>query len=117
MKAVVEAPEPMKEDWAPATILADLRGALQTILNSKRYDLTVRQLAVLLELSTELRTIGQIADALGISRPACSQAVSRLVNLKLVERHRHNTGDLRLVMPIRTMAGHTFLERIAGGKA
>jgi len=64
-------------------------GALQAATEScwLQLDLTITQIKGLFALTDEgAMTVGQVAETLGIGRPAASILVDGLVNLHLVER-------------------------------
>jgi DNA-binding MarR family transcriptional regulator len=52
---------------------------------------------ILIALSRGPHSVGQLADALGVSPPAATQLVDRLVEHGMVER-RHGTADRRVVL-------------------
>jgi DNA-binding MarR family transcriptional regulator len=54
-------------------------------------------LQILIALSRGPHSVGQLAEALGVSPPAATQLVDRLVEHGMVER-RHGTADRRVVL-------------------
>lgn len=52
---------------------------------------------IMITLARGPQSIGALAEALGVSRPAVTQLVDRLVGFGLVER-RHDPGDRRVVL-------------------
>lgn len=52
---------------------------------------------VLIALARGPRSVGQLADEVGVSPPAATQLVDRLVEHGMVER-RHDPGDRRVVL-------------------
>jgi DNA-binding MarR family transcriptional regulator len=52
---------------------------------------------ILIALSRGPHSVGQLAEALGVSPPAATQLVDRLVEHGMVER-RHGTADRRVVL-------------------
>ncbi len=56
-----------------------------------------RHIQVLISLSRGPRSVGRIAEALGVSRPAATQLVDRLVEHGKIER-LHDPADRRVVL-------------------
>src|SRR3712207_1095178 len=52
---------------------------------------------ILIALSRGPHSVGQLAEVLGVSRPATTQLVDKLVEHGMVER-RHDPGDRRVVL-------------------
>lgn len=74
-------------------------------------DLTVRQMAILLQiyLVPPPHTVRGLAALLKVTKPVITRALDRMGELGLVERER-DPRDLRNVIIKRTVAGALFLE-------
>lgn len=86
-------------------------------------DLTVRQMAILLQiyLVPPPHTVRGLAALLGVTKPVITRALDKMGDLKLVDRER-DSRDLRNVVIKRTVDGALFLEKfgdqvIAGARA
>jgi len=77
--------------------------------------LTTPQLAVL-EITREPRTVSAVATYLGLSRPATSQLVDKLVRGRLVRRIE-GTMDRRERNVMLSAKGKALVERIAAARA
>jgi DNA-binding MarR family transcriptional regulator len=66
---------------------------------------------VLIALARGPQSVGRIAEALGVSRPAASQLVDRLVEHGMIER-RHDPGDRRVVLVDYAPGMHEVARRI-----
>jgi DNA-binding MarR family transcriptional regulator len=76
--------------------------------------LTTPQLAAL-EFVFELRTISAVASYLGLSRPATSQMIHKLVRRGLIRRSEGAT-DRREKAVVLTAKGRALLEKIASAR-
>ena len=87
--------------------------ALQQVHHDGR-DLTLRQLAILLEiyLVPPPHTVRGLAAKLGVTKPAITRALDTMGELKLLGRKR-DEADRRNVVVHRTVEGALFLERLA----
>jgi DNA-binding MarR family transcriptional regulator len=81
----------------------------------QRAKLTMGQLAAL-ELARGSRTVSEMAGALGLSRPATSQIVDKLVRAHVVDR-REGTRDRRERNVVLTRKGRNLLGRIGEARA
>jgi DNA-binding MarR family transcriptional regulator len=88
-------------------------GRTMPILHASR--LTMPQLAVL-ESASEPRTVSAIATYLGLSRPAASQLIDKLVRSRLVRR-AEGTTDRRERHVVLSAKGKRLVERIAAARA
>lgn len=77
--------------------------------------LTTPQLAVL-ELVREPKTISAVATHLGLSRPATSQLVDKLVRKQLIVRTQ-SRGDRRERNAVLSAKGRSLLDRVAAARA
>lgn len=79
-------------------------------VRSGAYDLSARQISVLLTLylESESRSVRQLATALNISKPAICRALDALEKLELISRSK-DPDDRRNVIIARTEKGHAFL--------
>jgi DNA-binding MarR family transcriptional regulator len=68
---------------------------------------------VLIALARGPRSVGSIADALGVSRPAATQLVDRLAEHGMIER-RHDPADRRVVLVDYAPGMHEVARRIMG---
>lgn len=77
------------------------------------HDLTMRQLAVLLEvyLVPPPHTVRGLAATLNVTKPVITRALDTLGEMGLVDRVRDNL-DRRSVIVRRTVAGALFLEKL-----
>jgi DNA-binding MarR family transcriptional regulator len=66
---------------------------------------------VLIALARGPCSVGRIADALGVSRPAATQLVDRLVEHGMIER-RHDPADRRVVLVDYVPGMHEVAHRI-----
>ena len=75
-------------------------------------DLTLRQLAILLEiyLVPPPHTVRGLAAKLGVTKPVITRALDTMGALKLVSRHR-DERDKRNVLVKRTVEGALYIER------
>lgn len=75
-------------------------------------DLTVRQMAILLQiyLVPPPHTVRGLAALLKVTKPVITRALDRMGDLGLVDRER-DPRDMRNVVIKRTVAGALFLER------
>lgn len=85
-------------------------GVLRAGLRETHPDLSVRQLALLLEVYLEPapHTVRGLARSLAISKPAVTRALDVLGRLDLVRRRR-DPADKRSVLVQRTVKGAVFL--------
>jgi len=88
-------------------------GRTLPILHAAR--LTTPQIAVL-EFTRESQTMSAVAIYLGLSRPATSQLVDRLVRIGLVRR-AEGTVDRRQRHVILTAKGRSLVDRVAAARA
>ena len=89
------------------------RGRTLPILHAA--GLTTPQLAAL-ELTREPRLVSEVATFLGLSRPATSQLVDKLVRGGLVRRTL-GTTDRRQRHVVLTSKGGSLIERVAAARA
>ena len=90
----------------------DAGGTLQVMHAIK---LTTPQLAVL-ELTNSPRTVSEVAACIGLSLPATSQMVDKLVRLGLARRY-DSSADRRARNVIVTAKGAGLVRRIADARA
>ena len=76
---------------------------------------TTAQLAVL-EFTREHRTVSEVADYLGLSRPATSQLLDKLVRGSLIRR-MEGAMDRRKRDVVLTAKGKSLVERLAAARA
>jgi DNA-binding MarR family transcriptional regulator len=88
-------------------------GRTLPVLHAAR--LTTAQLAVL-EFAREPQTVSAVATYLGLSRPATSQLIDRLVRARLVRRIE-STSDRRKRNVILSAKGETLVDRVAAARA
>lgn len=88
-------------------------GRTLPILHAAR--LTTPQIAVL-EFTRESQTMSAVAIYLGLSRPATSQLVDRLVRIGLVRR-AEGTVDRRQRHVILSAKGRSLVDRVAAARA
>jgi len=88
-------------------------GRTLPILHAAR--LTTPQIAVL-EFTRESQTMSAVAIYLGLSRPATSQLVDRLVRVGLVRR-AEGTVDRRQRHVILSAKGRSLVDRVAAARA
>ena len=72
-----------------------------------------RHIQVLISLSRGPRSVGRIAETLGVSRPAATQLVDRLVEHGMIER-LHDPADRRVVLVDYAPGMHEVARRIMG---
>ena len=77
-------------------------------------DLTMAQLKALFVLADDALTVGQLADTLGIGKPAASILVERLVQLGLVAR-TEDAQDRRRALVSLTAEGSELATRLRQG--
>lgn len=85
---------------------------LQAQVRDDLPDLTIRQMAILLQiyLVPPPHTVRGLAALLGVTKPVITRALDRMGELALVDRERDNR-DRRNVIIKRTVKGALFLER------
>ena len=85
---------------------------LQAQVRDDLPDLTIRQMAILLQiyLGPPPHTVRGLAALLGVTKPVITRALDRMGELALVDRER-DTKDRRNVIIKRTVKGALFLER------
>lgn len=66
---------------------------------------------ILMALARGPRSVGELADALGVTRPAATQLVDKLVEHGMVER-RHDADDRRVVLVDYVPGMHEVARRI-----
>jgi len=88
----------------------DVRSHIRTTATSS-FDITVEQFHVLRHVRRGIASMGELADAKNISRPAISQAVDILVNKGLLTRAQ-STQDRRYVELALTDAGNHLLDTV-----
>lgn len=82
-----------------------------------RLDITMGQLRALMFVSREQLTfVSDVADTLGISRPAASVMVDRLVQLGMIARHE-DQEDRRRTLVTLTSAGRDLVDQLLNGPA
>lgn len=93
-----------------------LSRALQTTSDATwlRLDLTITQLKALFVLAETALPVSRLADRLGIGRPAATNLVERLVQLKLVMR-AEDTLDRRRTLVVLTGAGDDLVAQLRQG--
>ena len=89
-------------------------GVLATGLHELPYDLSTRQMAILLHvyLQPPAHSIKSLSEILNISKPATCRAISALERGRLVKRMRDKI-DKRNVVVQRTVKGSVFLSEFA----
>lgn len=90
------------------------RRATVTTLRELPYDLSARQMGILLTTYLEEgpHTVKGLAEELGISKPAICRAIDALSALELIKRKR-DEDDKRNVFVQRTLQGTRFLSDFA----
>jgi DNA-binding MarR family transcriptional regulator len=78
-------------------------------------ELTTPQIAVL-EFARDPQTVSAVAVFLGLSRPATSQLIDKLVRRRFVRR-TEGTRDRRQRNVVLTAKGRTLVDRIAAARA
>lgn len=73
--------------------------------------ISVGHVQVLISLAKGPRSVGQLADSVGVSPPAATQLVDRLVEHGMVER-RHSESDRRVVLVDYVPQMHDVARRI-----
>ncbi len=101
--------------------LAETRAELSAMVGERRswlnLDLTMGQLRTLMFVGREQPTyVSDIADTLGVSRPASSIVVDRLVQLGMVNR-REDQEDRRRTLVSLTSQGRDLVDRLLNGPA
>lgn len=86
------------------------RRAIVSSVRIKALDLTARQMALLLTvyLTPPPHTVRGLAEALKVSKPAITRAVTRLSELGMMRR-KPDEADRRSVLIHRTVKGSVFL--------
>jgi len=76
------------------------------------YDLTTRQMAILLTiyLDPPPHTVRGLASRLGVTKPVITRALDTMGAMGIVSRHRDD-ADKRNVLVKRTVEGALFVER------
>lgn len=80
----------------------------------QQLDLTMGQLKALVVLAEEALTVGGLANALGIGKPAASILVERLVQLDLVTRSE-DVADRRRTLVRLTPEGNELMAQLRQG--
>lgn len=88
------------------------RRAIVSSVRIKALDLTARQMALLLTvyLTPPPHTVRGLAEALKVSKPAITRAVTRLSELGMMRR-KPDEADRRSVLIHRTVKGSVFLRK------
>lgn len=83
------------------------------LVRDEPYDLSARQMAVLLTVYLDMppHTVRGLAAKLGVTKPAITRALDTMGRLGLVSRHR-DPSDRRNVIVQRTVAGALAVERL-----
>lgn len=104
----------MTDTSTTQTILNHWQRVISRSLRELPYDLSQRQLGVLLTVYTAPppHTIRSLADQLNISKPAICRAVDTLSALDLIRRKK-DEQDRRNVFLARTINGSVFLRDFA----
>lgn len=92
-------------------LLSILQGTICASVKSDAYDISARQLAMMLIVGNkpnDFHTVRGLADVLSISRPAVSRSLDRLCNLDLAAREP-DPRDGRSVLMVLTKAGRAYV--------
>ncbi len=102
----------MTVELSPSQALGLWHNVLKGQVQDDMPDLTVRQMAILLQiyLVPPPHTVRGLAALLKVTKPVITRALDRMGELGLVDRER-DPRDLRNVIIKRTVAGALFLER------
>jgi DNA-binding MarR family transcriptional regulator len=102
-----------RDDLTDAFLTASraLVGVAVHSVSAAPVDITVNQFRVLVLVAEEGRSIGEIADHVGVNQSNASRQCDRLQRLGLVERTRH-AQDARVVVVELTDAGHAAVEAV-----
>lgn len=103
---------------APDRLLHIFRKTVLSEVRSDRYDLTLRQMAVLLTVSGsgEPQTVRGLAKHLNIGKPPVTRALDVLSDLDLAHREG-DPRDGRSVNIVQTEAGVAIVRRLAEAMA
>jgi DNA-binding MarR family transcriptional regulator len=108
---------PRNEDEATDDLLLSLRDSVIGLVRSKGIpDLSLRQLAVLLvsHAAEQPQTVRGLAIVLGVSKPAITRAIDRLVTYALVRR-LPDPADGRSVLIEVTRSGTSLCRSLGKG--
>ncbi|MCF3640494.1 MarR family winged helix-turn-helix transcriptional regulator, partial [Rhizobium sp. TRM95111] len=103
----------MPLDLSPSQALGLWHGVTLEQVRLDGRDLTLRQLAILLEiyLVPPPHTVRGLAAKLGVTKPVVTRALDTMGELKLVTRSRDDK-DRRNVVVKRTVEGALYLEKL-----
>lgn len=101
------------EELAEAFVTASraLVGLAVHAVSASPVDVTVTQFRLLVLVAEEARSIGDIADHLGVNQSNASRHCDRLQRLGLVQRSRLD-ADARFVVVTLTEAGHEVVDAV-----
>ncbi len=102
-----------RDDLADAFVTASraLIGVAVHSVNTARIDITVTQYRLLVLVSESDRSVGDIAEHLGVNQSNASRHCDRLQRLGLVERRRSG-ADARIVFIALTDQGRALVEEV-----
>ena len=102
-----------KANPAAEPLIGVFREAIVALVRRDGADLSSRQLAVFLTcyLDDRPQTVRGLAEALGISKPAVTRAIDRLIVFDLCRR-KPDPADRRSVLVQRTPRGGAFLREM-----
>lgn len=102
----------MTIELTPSQALGLWHGVLKAQVHDDTPDLTIRQMAILLQiyLVPPPHTVRGLAALLGVTKPVITRALDRMGEMLLVDRER-DPRDRRNVIIKRTVKGALFLER------
>ena len=103
----------MPVDLTPSQALGLWHEVTLQQVHEDRRDLTLRQLAILLEiyLVPPPHTVRGLAAKLDVTKPVITRALDTMGTLDLVSRHR-DEKDRRNVLVKRTVTGALYVERL-----
>jgi DNA-binding MarR family transcriptional regulator len=103
----------MSEQESSEKLLRWLRDVLQDAVRLRYFDLTVRQLALLLIIhgSPDLLTVRGLAAALNVPRPTVSRALDRLCSNGLARRY-DDPRDRRSILIRGSPAGVQLMQQL-----
>lgn len=100
--------------------LTAFAATLNAMVRGETRDMTARQLVVLMEVAKERKPpigVRELADGLGISKPAVTRATQRLMRDGGLIRRRNSPMDMRLVEFSIAKAGTAYLGKLAKASA
>lgn len=104
----------MNPDMTPAQSLHLMQRIITASLRELAYDLTQRQLGILLTVYLEPppHTVANLSSRLMVSKPAICRGLDTLSKLDFIRRKK-DERDRRVVYLQRTVAGSVFLRDLA----